>query len=95
MIWRCGALLGARGLATGVLLASWAFAGTGALSGRLDRGWLAAWALCLATTVPLRVGARWLEGVVAVGFGGLLKQRLLAGAMTRSEERRVGKECRL
>ena len=39
------------------------------------------WALCLAGTVPLRAAARWLEGVVAVGFGGLLKERLMVGAM--------------
>jgi ATP-binding cassette subfamily B protein len=75
-------LLGAHALETALLFASWAFLGSGALSGRLDYAWLAAWALCLASSVPLRAASRWLEGIMAVGFGGLLKQRLMVGAMT-------------
>ncbi len=82
LIWRFAALLGTHAVERALLLASWACIGSGALSGRLDSGWIAAWTLCLASTLPLRAAARWLEGVVAVGFGGLLKQRLLAGAMT-------------
>jgi len=82
LLWRFGALLGAHALETMFLLAGWAAIGYGALSGRLDGGWLMAWALCLATTLPLRMAASWLQGVVAVAVGGLLKQRLLAGAMT-------------
>jgi ATP-binding cassette subfamily B protein len=82
LISRLGALLGAHALETALLLSSWVFLGSGALSGRLDYGWLAAWALCLASTVPLRATSRWLEGAVAIGCGGLLKQRLMAGAMT-------------
>src|SRR4051794_3266195 len=81
LFWRFGALLAMHGVETGFLLASWVFIGSGALSGRLDAGWLAAWALCLGSTVPLRLGARWLEGVIAIGIGGLVKERLLAGAM--------------
>jgi ATP-binding cassette subfamily B protein len=81
LIWRFGALVGAHTIETGLLIAGWAFIGSGALSGRMDHAWLAGWALCLASAVPLRAGARWLEGILAVGFGGLLKQRLLAGAM--------------
>jgi ATP-binding cassette subfamily B protein len=84
--WRCAALLGTHLLATGLLLASWACVGVGALSGRIDFGWLAAWALALASTVPLRVASRWLEGTIAVAFGGLLKQRLLGGAMAIDAE---------
>jgi len=87
LIWRFGTLLGMHGFETGLLLASWAFLGSGALSGRLDGGWLAAWALCLASTVPLRIATRWQEGVVAIGFSGLLKQRLLAGAMRMDADR--------
>jgi ATP-binding cassette subfamily B protein len=82
LVARLAALLGTHALETALLLASWAFLGSGALSGRLDRGWLAAWVLCLASTVPLRATSRWLEGAVAIGCGGLLKQRLMAGAMT-------------
>jgi ATP-binding cassette subfamily B protein len=81
LVWRFGALLGTHTLESGLLFASWGFIGSGALSGRLDAGWLAGWAVCLASTVPLRIATRWLQGVIAVGFGGLLKQRLLAGAM--------------
>ena len=81
LIWRLGALLSAHAIETGLVIASWTFIGSGALSGRLDPGWLAAWALCLVSLVPLRAGTRWLEGVLALGFAGLLKQRLLAGAM--------------
>jgi ATP-binding cassette subfamily B protein len=81
LVSHLGALLGTHALEIGFLFASWAFLGSGALSGRLDYAWLAAWALCLTGTVPLRAAARWLEGVVAVGFGGLLKERLMVGAM--------------
>jgi ATP-binding cassette subfamily B protein len=76
---------------TVLLLASWACLGSGALSGRLDEGWLAAWALCMAGAIPLRASTRWLEGVVAVGLGGLLKQRLMAGAITMDSDLMRGK----
>jgi ATP-binding cassette, subfamily B, bacterial len=81
LFWRLSGLVSSRILETGLLLASWVFIGYGALNGRLDVGWLAAWALCLATTVPLRLTGRWLEGVIAAGAGALLRQRLLAGAI--------------
>lgn len=86
LLSRLGILLGTHALEMALLFASWAFLGSGALSGRLDYAWLAAWALCLASTVPLRAASRWLEGVVAVGFGGLLKQRLMVGAMTMDSD---------
>ncbi len=78
---RFGALMCVHIVATTMLIVSWACIGSGALSGRTDQGWLAAWALCLAAIVPLHVAARWLEGVITIGCGGLLRQRLLAGAM--------------
>jgi len=67
---------------TALLLVSWVCIGSGALSGRLDYGWMAAWALALAGTVPLHALSLWLQGIVAIGFGGVLKQRLLDGALT-------------
>jgi len=82
LVSRMAALLGTHGLEIALVFASCSFLGSGSLSGRLDYAWLTAWALCLASTVPLRAASRWLEGVVAVGFGGLLKQRLMVGAMT-------------
>jgi len=74
-------LLGAHALETIFLFASWAAVGSGALSGRVDKAWLAAWALCLATVVVLRAAARSSEVALSIGFGGFLKERLLAGAM--------------
>ena len=81
LTWQAAALIAVHLLETFVLLASWACIGYGALSGRLDAGWLAAWTLALGTSVPLRAAATWLQGVVAIGFGGVLKQQLLLGAM--------------
>jgi ATP-binding cassette, subfamily B, bacterial len=59
--------------------------------GRLDAGWLAAWALALGSTVPLHAASTWLQGALALGFGGLLKQRLLAGAMATDPDLIRGK----
>ena len=64
-----------------LLLASWWVIGMGALQGRFDRGWLMAWALLLLTIIPFRLMTTWLQGVIAIGVGGLLKQRLLYGAL--------------
>jgi ATP-binding cassette, subfamily B, bacterial len=79
--WRVFALLAVHVLETVLLLGSWACVGMGALTGRFDAGWLAAWALALGSTVPLQAASTWLQGAVALGFGGVLKQRLLVGAM--------------
>ncbi|HEY6620567.1 MAG TPA: ATP-binding cassette domain-containing protein [Steroidobacteraceae bacterium] len=84
--WQASALIAIHLLETLVLLASWACIGYGALSGRLDAGWLAAWALALGTSVPLRAAATWLQGVVAIGFGGVLKQQLLIGALAMDSD---------
>ena len=81
LFWYLAGLIGAHLLETAILLASWACIGTGALSGRFDAGWLAAWALALCSTIPLNAATTWLQGVFSIGFGGLLKQRLLSGAM--------------
>jgi ATP-binding cassette, subfamily B, bacterial len=81
LLWRAFTLLAVHLSETLLLLGSWACVGVGALAGRLDAGWLAAWALALGSTVPLHAASTWLQGAVALGFGGLLKQRLLVGAM--------------
>jgi ATP-binding cassette subfamily B protein len=67
-------------------LLSWWLVGQGALQGRLDRGWLVAWALLLLTLVPLRRLVTWSQGRVAIDAGGLLKRRLLAGALRLAPE---------
>ena len=76
------AALAATHLAEYVLwLLSWWMIGQGALQGRLDRPWLLAWALLLVTLVPFRVVTTWLQGLFAIEAGGLLKERLLYGAL--------------
>ncbi len=67
-------------------LASWAILGRLSLEGRMDRGWLIAWALLLLTLVPLRVLSTWKQGLVAIGIGGFLKRRLLYGALRLNPE---------
>jgi ATP-binding cassette subfamily B protein len=67
-------------------IVAWWLVGAAALEGRLDRGWMLAWVLLLLTLVPLRLVATWLQGVIAIGAGGLLKLRLLAGALRLDPE---------
>jgi ATP-binding cassette subfamily B protein len=62
-------------------IVSWALIGQLSLNGQLDRGWLLAWALLLFTLVPLRLLTTWKQGLLAVGVGGMLKARLLQGAL--------------
>jgi ATP-binding cassette, subfamily B, bacterial len=62
-------------------IGSWRLIGSGALEGRLDLGWLAAWAMILVTMVPARVTAGWLEARFALTVGRIMKARLLAGAL--------------
>jgi ATP-binding cassette, subfamily B, bacterial len=62
-------------------LAAWWIVGAGALSGRLDGTLLWGWVLLLVTLIPLRGLITWLQGLVAITGGGLLKERLLAGAL--------------
>jgi len=73
-------------------LASWIVIGRLSFEGRMDPGWLFAWALLLITLIPFRVLTTWLQGLLAIGLGGLLKRRLLSGAMrlTPEEMRRNG-----
>jgi ATP-binding cassette subfamily B protein len=75
------ALIGAHTVQYFLWLLSWWMVGRGALEGRFDQGWLLAWALLLLTMVPFQVLATWSQGLLAVGAGGLLKQRLLYGAL--------------
>jgi ATP-binding cassette, subfamily B, bacterial len=67
-------------------LLSWWIIGAGALSGRLDRGMVVVWALLLMTIVPVRGLITWLQGLVAISVGGLLKERLLYGALQLQPE---------
>lgn len=62
-------------------IAGWGLIGQITLNGRLDPGWLAAWALLLFTLVPLRLLGGWLDAGFALEMGRLLKARLLAGIL--------------
>ena len=59
---------------------------SGALEGRLDWGWLLAWALLLLSSVLFRLFTTWSQGLLALGAGGLLKRRLLYGALRLEPE---------
>jgi ATP-binding cassette subfamily B protein len=74
-------LAGTHLLQYALWLAGWWIVGAGALSGRLDGTLLWGWVLLLVTLIPLRGLITWLQGLVAITGGGLLKERLLAGAL--------------
>ena len=79
-------LIGAHTVQYFLVLLAWWLVGRGALEGRLDQGWLLAWALILLTTVPFRLLTIWSQGVLAISAGGLLKQRLLYGVLRLEPE---------
>ena len=64
-----------------LFLVSWAAIGRAVLRGTLAPGWLWGWALILLTLVPLSMISTWCQGKLFVGFGMLLRKRLLAGAL--------------
>ena len=74
-------LAGAHAVQYALGLLAWFVIGRAALQGRLDYATLFAWAMLLFTTIPLRVLTTWKQGVAAIRAGGLLKQRLLYGAL--------------
>ena len=74
-------LIAAHTLQYVLWLASWAILGTLCFKGHMDRGWLWAWALLLLTIVPLRLLTTRLQGALAIGVGGILKRKLLVGAL--------------
>jgi ATP-binding cassette, subfamily B, bacterial len=87
-VWRRAALLcGVHAAEYLLWIAAWFLLGRDTLAGRLDMGVLAAWALVLATIVPFRLWTTWLQGAVAIPAGGILRERLLDGALQlRPEE---------
>lgn len=78
LLW---ASLVAHGVYYGLWLLSWWLIGRGALSGRIEEGWLLAWALLLATLVPLRALVSWCQGRFSISAGAVLRGRLLGGAL--------------
>ena len=86
-----GALVSAVGLHYGLSLVGWLCLALGALSGRLDPGWLVAWGLVLVSQIPLRAALTAHGGELALRFGAVIKRVLLLGAL-RSEPDRVRAE---
>ena len=83
---RVGAILASQLLIHALTMLGWWLIGRGALEGRLEPGWLAAWALLLLTLVPLRSLSSWWQGSAALETSVLLKRRLLAGALQLEPE---------
>ncbi len=69
------------------IVAAWWLIGHSALSGQFDRVWLLCWTLMLMTAIAFQGLAIVAQGHLAVGAGGLMKIRLLYGALRlRPEE---------
>jgi len=84
---RLVALAGSHFVQYVLVLAAWFLIGRAILvRGRLEEGWLLAWGLLLLTIVPFRMATTWLQGTIAIRAGGLLKRRLLAGALRLSPD---------
>jgi ATP-binding cassette, subfamily B, bacterial len=78
---RLGGAITVHALAYIVGIAAWALIARAALSGRWDRGWFWGWVILLAIGLPLESFTAWWQGWLSLAFGGLLKQRLLAGSL--------------
>jgi ATP-binding cassette subfamily B protein len=85
-------LLAGQALEAALWIASWWLLGWMALAGRFEPGWLLAWLLILLSIVPARALASSGGGRLAIRAGGLLKRRLLVGAlrMEPDEVRHLG-----
>ncbi|MDX1606833.1 MAG: hypothetical protein R3202_11615, partial [Candidatus Competibacterales bacterium] len=65
----------------------WWLIAHGALAGEIEPAWVWAWALLLLTGVPFELLTVWTQSRLTIGFGQLLKPRLLFGALQlRGEE---------
>ncbi|HEX8174235.1 MAG TPA: ABC transporter ATP-binding protein [Pyrinomonadaceae bacterium] len=67
-------------------LLSWWLLGRATFGGQLERGWLWAWILLIITIIPFRLLYSWSAALFSVAAGGLLKQRLLYGALRMNPE---------
>lgn len=79
--------LGAHLLAHGSTLLAWVVLGRIVLAGRDDPGWLWAWALIVASSVPLSGLLAWAQGRLAVVVGAVLRERLLDGSLRLDPQR--------
>jgi ATP-binding cassette, subfamily B, bacterial len=62
-------------------IVAWWVVGRNVLGTSTSHAWLLTWALLLFALIPLRVLITWLQGVLAISAGALLKQRLFFGAL--------------
>lgn len=69
-----------------IFILSWWTIGAGILEGRVNAGWLYAWALLLLTLVPLHMLTTWYQGQLSVRVGAIIRQNLLHGAMRLSAD---------
>jgi len=76
-----GVFVGAYALEYALTLGSWWLLAVAALNGRIEAAWLAAWALTMIGALACRAWKAMRGESVAVILGGLVKQRLVAGAV--------------
>ena len=62
-------------------LAAWWLLAQAALSGRFDAAWILAWVAMMSCALLCRISKTSAGEAAGVGLGGLLKQRLIAGAI--------------
>jgi ATP-binding cassette, subfamily B, bacterial len=84
---RLAVFLGCHVMESVLGLLSWSLIGQGALQGRFDPGWIAAWVLALFAVIPFHLLSASAAGGLAIGIGALLKERLLCGALNLKPER--------
>lgn len=63
-------------------LLSWWIAGQWALRGMIEWGWVAGWILLFATIVPMQLTCAWLQGMLSMKIGAVIKQRLLISGLS-------------
>jgi ATP-binding cassette subfamily B protein len=74
-------VVGALFLVPTATVLAWALLGRGLLDGTLDRGWLVAWGIALATVSAARVLSGFWQDSAAIALGAIIKKRLLLGAL--------------
>jgi ATP-binding cassette subfamily B protein len=85
-----GGLFGLLILAYALEAAGWRLIGGVTLGGRLDTGWLAGWALMLASLAPLHALCGYVQQALALKGGLFLKRRALFGALELEPDRLRG-----